>query len=154
MRPYGTTEQLKKRRAHALELLKQGEPVKEVAAKAGVDPQSVRRWCREQKHPRKKSARPLGRPGYLTKEQLKQLEKELLRGAYAHGYSEDYWTLDRIGQVIWTMFKVRYVQSGVWRLMQRLGWSSQKVQRFAIQRDDEAIVNWNRRVWPRIKKVA
>ena len=154
MRPYGTSDQLKKRRADAMDLLKQGRPVKEVAAEAGVDPQSVRRWRREQKHPRKKSERPQGRPGYLTKEQVKQLEKELLRGAYAHGYSEDYWTLDRIGHVIWTLFKVRYVQSGVWRLMQRIGWSSQKVQRLAIQRDDEAIVNWNRRVWPRIKKVA
>jgi hypothetical protein len=35
-----------------------------------------------------------------------------------------------------------------------MGWSCQKVQRLAIQRDDEAIVSWNRRVWPRIKKVA
>jgi transposase len=86
--------------------------------------------------------------------QLKELEKELLRGAYAHGYSEDYWTLERVGHVIWTLFKVRYETSGVWRLLTRMGWSSQKVQRLAIQRDEEAVANWKSRVWPRIKKVA
>ena len=153
MRPYGTSEQLKKRREHALELLKGGKSVKAVAAQTGVSEHSVRRWRQEQKHPRQKSERPPGRPSYLTKAQVKQLEKELLRGAYAHGYSEDYWTLDRVGHVIWTLFKVRYEQSGVWRLLSRIGWSCQKVQRLAIQRDDEVIVNWKRRVWPRIKKV-
>jgi transposase len=84
----------------------------------------------------------------------KASEKELLRGAYAHGYVEDYWTLDRIGHVIWELFKIRYTASGVWRLMDRMGWSCQRVQRLALQRKDEAIANWTRHVWPRIKKVA
>jgi transposase len=154
MRPYGTSEQLKKRRKEALKLLKRCVSVEAVATQAGVDPQSVRRWRREQNHPKEKSERPPGRSAYLTKEQIQKLEKELLRGAYAHGYSEDYWTLDRIGHVIWTLFGVRYEQSGVWHLLTRMGWSSQKVQRLAIQRDDKAIANWKRRVWPRIKKVA
>jgi transposase len=154
MRPYGTNEQLARRREEALDLLKQGKSVEQVAAKMGVTIQSVYRWLREQKHPRKPSTTPPGKPAYLSQEQIRQLEQELLRGAYAHGYSEDYWTLDRIGHVIWDQFHVRYTTSGVWRLMHRMNWSSQKVQRLAIQRDDEKIANWNRRVWPRIKKVA
>jgi len=154
MRPYGTSEQLKKRREEAQQLLKGGVSVDAVAAQMGVNPQSVRRWRREQKHPKEKSERAPGRAAYLTEKQIKKLEKELLRGAYAHGYSEDYWTLDRIGHVIWTLFGVRYEPSGVWRLMTRIGWSSQKVQRLAIQRDDAEIANWKRWVWPRIKKVA
>lgn len=93
-----------------------------------------------------------GKPAYLSKDQIKRLEQELLKGAYAHGYSEDYWTLDRIGRVIWELFKVRYTASGVWRLLDGIGWSCQKVQRLAIQRNDEAITNWHRRVWPKIKK--
>jgi transposase len=56
--------------------------------------------------------------------------------------------------VIWELYEVRYTPSGVWRLLDRIGWSCQKVQRIAIQRDDEAVVNWQQRVWPRIKKVA
>ena len=154
MRPNGTSEQLSKRRQMALKLVDQGKSVKEVAVKIGVSERSVRRWQQEQTQPRKKSERPPGQPAYLSNEQVKGLEQELLRGAYAHGYSEDYWTLDRIGHVIWILFKVRYTASGVWRLLDRIGWSCQKVQRLAIQRNDETIASWHRRAWPRAKKVA
>jgi transposase len=145
---------LQERREHALKLLEQGKSVKDVAIKMSVRDRSVSRWRQERKRPKKKSERPPGKPSYLSKNQIQQLERELLKGAYAHGYSEDYWTLDRIGHVIWTLFKVRYVPSGVWRLLDRMGWSCQKIQRLAIQRNDETIVKWNQRVWPRIKKVA
>lgn len=154
MRPYGTNKQLQERRQHALKLLEQGKLVKDVAVKMSVSDHSVRRWRQEQKRPTRKSERPPGKPSYLSKSQIKQLERELLKGAYAHGYSEDYWTLDRIGHVMWTLFKVRYVSSGVWRLLDRVGWSCQKIQRLAIQRNDETIASWNQRAWPRIKKVA
>lgn len=154
MRPYGTSKQLEQRRQRALDLLADGKAVEQVARKVGVTIRTVYRWKHEQQHPKKPSATLPGAPAYLSKEQRHELEQQLLRGAYAHGYSEDYWTLDRIGHVIWEQFQVRYTTSGVWRLMQRMQWSSQKVQRLAIQRDDDQIANWNRRVWPRLKKVA
>jgi transposase len=152
MRPYGTSQQLQKRREQALILLKEGKSAEEVAARMKVTVRSVYRWQQEQKQPKPESERPPGKPAYLTKDQIKKLEQELLKGAYAHGYSEDYWTLDRIGRVIWDLYKIRYTPSGVWRLLDGMGWSCQKVQRLAIQRKDEAIRNWKRWVWPKIKK--
>ena len=152
MRPYGTTQQLQNRRVQALKLLKEGRSAEEVAARMKVTVRSVYRWQQEHKQPKSKSERPPGRSAYLTKEQIKKLEQELLKGAYAHGYSEDYWTLDRVGRVIWDLYKVRYTPSGVWRLLDGMGWSCQKVQWLAIQRNDEAIRNWKRWVWPKIKK--
>ena len=152
MRPYGTSQQLQKRRVQALILLKEGKSAEEVAARMKVTVRSVYRWQQEQKQPKPESERPPGKPAYLTKDQIKKLEQELLKGAYAHGYSEDYWTLDRVGRVIWDLYKVRYTPSGVWRLLDGMGWSCQKVQRLAIQRNDEAIRNWKRWVWPKIKK--
>jgi transposase len=154
MRPYGTDAQLAKRRKRGLKLLEQGKSPIEVAERLGVKERSVRRWRQEAKDPKPKSERRPGRPAHLTGEQLQQLQQELLRGAYAQGYAEDYWTLERIGHLIWEKFGVRYGSSGVWYVMDRLGWSSQKVQRLAIQRDEEKIVSWKQRVWPRIKKVA
>ena len=154
MRPYGTSKQLQKRRQEAQELLERGNTVEQVAKQVGVTARSMYRWKQEVKHPKEKSERQPGKAAFLLEGQIKQLEKELSRGAYAHGYVEDYWTLDRIGHVIWELFKVRYTTSGVWRLMDRMGWSCQRVQRLAIQRKDEAIVSWTRHVWPRIKKVA
>jgi transposase len=152
MRPNGTSEQLQKRCEQALNLLKAGKSIEEVADRMRVTVRSVYRWQQEQKQPKLKCERPPGKPAYLEKEQIKKLEQELLQGAYAHGYSEDYWTLDRIGHVIWELFQVRYTPSGVWRLLDGMGWSCQKVQRLAIQRNDEAIRNWKRWVWPKIKK--
>jgi transposase len=152
MRPYGTSQQLQKRREQALILLKEGKSAEEVAARMKVTVRSVYRWQQEQKQPKPESERPPGKPAYLTKDQIKKLEQELLKGAYAHGYSEDYWTLDRIGRVIWDLYKIRYTPSGVWRLLDGMGWSCQKVQRLAIQRKDEAIRNWKRWVWPKTKK--
>jgi len=154
MRPLGTIEQLEKRRQHALELVRKGKSSEEIANRFGVTERSVRRWRQEPKHRKGKSKPALGRTAYLTKDQVKKLEQELLQGAYAHGYSEDYWTLDRIGHLIRDLFRTRYTPSGVWRLMDRMNWSCQKVQRQAIQRNDEAIANWKRYTWPRIKKVA
>ena len=152
MRPYGTTQQLQNRRVQALELLKEGRSAEEVAARMKVTVRSVYRWQQEHIQPKPKSERPPGRSAYLTKEQIKKLERELLKGAYAHGYSEDYWTLDRVERVIWDLYKVRYTPSGVWRLLDGMGWSCQKVQRLAIQRNNETIRNWKRWVWPKIKK--
>lgn len=154
MRPYGKSIQLQKRRQQAQEFLEEGGTVEQVAKQVGVTARSLYRWRQEAKYPQKKSKRQPGKPAFLSRGQIKRLEKELLRGAYAHGYLEDYWTLDRIGHVIWELFKIRYTSSGVWRLMDRMGWSCQRVQRLALQRQDEAIVSWTRHVWPRIKKVA
>lgn len=152
MRPYGTSQQLQERRERALKLLKQGKSVEEVAEQMKVTVRSVYRWQQEQKQPKPKSERSPGKPAYLSNEQVKKLEQELLKGAYAYGYSEDYWTLDRIGHVIWDLFQARYTPSGVWRLLNGMGWSCQKVQRLAIQRQDEAITNWKHWVWPQRKK--
>ena len=122
MRPYGKSEQLAKRRKRALKLLESGERVKEVAKKIGVTERSIRYWRKEANEPKKKSAtRPPGHPSRLSTEQLKQLEQELLRGAYAQGYAEDYWTLDRIARLIWDKFQVRYHPVSVWYIMKRMG---------------------------------
>lgn len=154
MRPNGTSKQLSKRRARARELRKRGKSTKEIAVKVKVSERSIRRWRQEQRYPRKPNARPPGQLPNLIDKQRKKLEQELLKGAYAHGYSEDYWTLDRVGHVIWELFQIRYSPSGVWRLLNRMNWSCQKVQRIALQRNEEAIIHWQQRVWPRIKKVA
>jgi transposase len=82
------------------------------------------------------------------------LEKALDKGAYTFGYAGDYWTLDRIAQVIWQLFGVRYETSAVWHVMQRMGWSNQRPQRQPLHRNEEAIEQWKKEELPRIKKVS
>ncbi len=155
MRSKGTDEQLAKRRARGLALLESGKRPREVAEMLGVSRRSVNRWQAEARHPKKKRAgRPRGRPRRLSEKQVKRLEKALDRGAYAFGYAENYWTLDRIAQMIWQLFEVRYTPSAVWHVMHRMGWSSQRPQRVPFQRDDQAVEQWKEDELPRIKKVS
>jgi len=76
----------------------------------------------------------------------------LLKGALAAGYSTDLWTLERIGRVIEQQYHVTYHPAHVWKLMRSLGWSCQKPERRALQRDERAIAHWKRYRWPHIKK--
>lgn len=153
MRPKGTAEQLAARRERANLLLRQGQKPGDVAAVVGVTARTIRRWQKKPKLPRRKQ-RPPGRPARLTADHLKRLERELKRGAFAHGYAGDYWTLDRVAQLIWQLFAVRYHTRGVWHVLHRMGWSHQRSQRRSIARDDDAVAHWRRYVWPQIKKVA
>lgn len=102
---------------------------------------TVQRWRQEERTGGHRERCKAGRACWLTSRQLQQLARALKRGAVAQGYAEDYWTLDRVVQVIWTRFGVRYHPSGVWRLLRRMGWSCQKPQRQALSRDDEAIAH-------------
>jgi len=155
MRPYGTAKQLSQRHQRALAWLRQGQSPAQVAKRIGTTVQSVRRWRRESGQTKRKAGQPaLGRPSRLSASQLRCLVQALQGGAHVYGYAEDYWTLDRIAHLIWELFQVRYQSSGVWYVLQRLGWSCQRPQRRTFARDDEAIAHWKHYIWPQIKKVA
>jgi transposase len=95
---------------------------------------------------------PGGSQPKLNLEQRQYLIDLLGQGARAHGFRNELWTLARIATVIARHFGVTYCPSGVWHLMRRLGWSPQKPQRRARERDEKAIAQWPREDWPRIKK--
>ena len=155
MRRKGTNEQLAERRARGLALLGEGKTSKEVAEILEVTKRSVDRWQADAKKPKKKKAgRSPGRPRKLSEKKVKRLEKALDKGAYAFGYAGDYWTLDRIAQVIWQLFGVRHETSAVWHVMQRMGWSNQRPQRRPLHRNEEPIEQWKKEELPRIKKVS
>ena len=95
---------------------------------------------------------PPGRPPRLTRQARHRLVRLLLQGARAHGYRTELWTTARIAEVIARRFKVTYHRDHVGRLMHSLGWSHQKPERRALERDEAAIAHWKRADWPRIKK--
>ena len=155
MRPYGTANQLSQRRQRARAWLQEGHSAAQVAKRLGTTTRRVQRWRREPQARERKPGRPApGRPSRLSASQLSALVQALKRGACAYGHAEDYWTLDRIAQLIWESFQVRYRPSGVWYVLQRLAWSCQRPQRRTFARDDEAVAHWKHYVWPQIKKVA
>jgi len=57
-----------------------------------------------------------------------------------------------VAEVIRRTFEVRYHPNHLWRFLRSLGWSCQKPQRRALQRNEAAIAHWKRYRWPHIKK--
>lgn len=155
MRLPGSAKVLEARRRRALALVRQGLSLNAAARRIGCAPSSVMRWRRAfQRHGREGlKVRPAsGRPARLSMRQRQRLLKQLLRGAMAHGYPTDLWTTQRIAELIERRSGVRYHRNHVSRLLHALGWSPQKPERRARERDEQAIARWKRNVWPRVKK--
>jgi transposase len=155
MRPSGSAEFLEQRRLRAISYLDDGLRPAEIARKVGVDRRSVRRWKASflkggQGAVRAKPSS--GRPTKLNSQAKKALEDALLRGARQAGYATDLWTCPRIARVIHQTFGVRYHVDHIGRLLRSLGWSPQKPQRRAIERDEAAIQRWVKTTWPKVKK--
>jgi len=78
--------------------------------------------------------------------------KKLEEGTIAAGFPTEQWTQARVKGVIERKFGVVYHSNYISRLLHDLGWSVQKPDARAIERDEELIWAWLKRDWPRIKK--
>lgn len=147
------TEQV--RRLEAGRLFEEGLRQADVVRRLGVSRQTASRWHRCWQEGGMEALRGPGRTGRnpkLSQDQLSQLEAILREGPEAFGYRTNLWTLKRIAQVIWKQFRVRYHPGHVWKLLGALGWSCQRPESRARERDEVAIGRWIKRRWPAIKK--
>jgi transposase len=127
----------------------------EIARRLGVDRRSVHRWLLAYEKGGKKglAATPAsGRPPKLTPEQKEQLVAMLLQGARTFGFPTDLWTGPRVVDLIRRRFRVVYHGNHVSRLLRSLGFTPQRPERRARERDEEAIQGWVRTEWPKVKK--
>ena len=116
---------------------------------------SVRRWHRAVKQGGLEALKAKPHPGRrprLNAKQKQRLVKILLAGARKAGYRTDLWTCPRVAEVIAKKFRVNYHPGHVWKLVHSLGWTCQKPEQRARERDDAAIRRWREREWPRIKR--
>lgn len=149
-----TAEQLEERRLEAMRLLRDGRTQSEVAREVGVSRQSVHTWAKILKKHGKKGLRSrahTGRPPRVERRVLKKLPAVLLKGAEAHGFEGDVWTLERVAVVIEKEFGVKYHPGHVSKLLAALGLVWKKPRTQAVERDDKAIKKWIREDWPNLK---
>jgi transposase len=155
MRPKGTSAVLEQRRRHAVAMLRRGVKATAVARALRVSLASVGRWRKAVRLGGVKAlaAKPArGRPPKLSPARRRQLLHTLARGPRRHGFGTELWTLARVAEVVYRRWHVSYHPSQVWRILVALGWSCQKPQRRARERDEARIARWRRADWPRIKK--
>lgn len=145
------------RRLKAIVLLEQGHSQVEVARRLGVTPSAVSQWNKAYDQEGRKALLAKTHTGpapKLSPRQCERLLKYLHQGPRKHGWLTELWTLPRVAELIDRQFDVQYDQSGVWRLLSRLGWSCQKPERRAREQDADAVDLWRRHDWPRLKKRA
>jgi len=93
-----------------------------------------------------------GRPPRLNAKQKQRLLKILRKGPLKAGYRTDLWTCPRVAEVVLQTFGVEYHPAHVWKILRDLGWTCQKPERRARERDESAIAHWREHEWPRIKR--
>ena len=155
MRPHGSPQLLEQRRRNATQFFRRNLSLHEIARRIGCNASSVLRWRNawRAKGAAGLKAKPAsGRPRRLTGTQRVRLVRLLTQGAMAHGYRTELWTTQRIADLIEQELRVRYHRNHVGKLLHELGWSHQKPELRAIERNDAAIEDWKRQVWPRVKK--
>lgn len=155
MRPKGSAQELERRRRRAIALLEKGHSQAEVTGIVGACHRSVGRWQKMARAgPDALASKPHpGRKRRLSNKEHRRLEKLLLKGATAHGWPNDLWTANRVAEVIEKKFGVEYHPEHVRKILkERLGWTSQKPECRARQRDEKEIERWKREEVPRIKK--
>lgn len=154
-RPTGSAELIEARRRQALRLLDEGYSLAEAGRLTGAAASSVMRWrnARARGGSQALKVRPTpGRPAALTNAQRQRVIKRLMKGAIANGFATELWTTSRVAAVIHQCCQVQYHRSHVARLLHDFGFSCQKPERRALERDEARIEQWKRKDWPRVKK--
>lgn len=95
-----------------------------------------------------------GRTPFLTAREKQELVTLLEEGPLASGFRTDQWTCPRVADVIERTFGVTYHAAHVGRILHELGWTYQKPEQRARERDERTIRRWRKQDWPRIKKGA
>lgn len=144
------------RRLRAWELAEQGWSQRQIATALGVTSGAVCQWMRRAREgggpeALKKRTAPGGQRR-LSGEQQAQILEWLREGAEAHGFLGALWTRKRVAVLIERKLGIRYHPGHVSKLLQSWGWSPQKPEKRARQRDEAAIEAWVRERWPAIKK--
>lgn len=149
------TKELERRRLKAAGYFEQGKTQAWVAKHLCVSRPAVWAWYWAWKDSGTAGLKSKGRSGAppkLNGKQLIKVEALLLKGPKAQGYTTELWTLERIAKLIQKTTKVSYHPGHVWRILHDLGWSAQKPETRARERNEKKIKQWVRREFPRIQK--
>lgn len=143
-----------RKRVRAGRLMLAGKTPAEAAHAVGVARQTAYTWKARLDEGGIDALRAMvkGRPAQLDSGQLDGLRVALLQGALAHGFGTQLWTLKRVRVLIERLYGVTFSEVHVWRLLGSMGFSPQKPERRAIERNEAAVQEWKRRTWPALKK--
>ena len=146
---------MEKRRLRSARLFEKGYSSAEVARRLGVTRQVSHRWRQAWEAGGKAALASKGQAGRKSKMDAaagQRVVEALLSGPKSQGCKTELWTLPRVSALIEKVAGGRYHAGHVWRVLGALGFSCQRPERRALERDGKAIGTWKRKTWPTLKK--
>jgi transposase len=155
MRPQGSAPELERRRKRAVQAVKEGSSVAEVARVLGVTDRSVRRWVAAERDEGGEALKARPHPGpkpRLNKNQARQVLSWLKRSPSEFGFATEFWTAPRVAHLIKERLGIAYHPRYINAWLTRRGITPQKPERQARERDPRKISAWRSRTWPSLQK--
>lgn len=143
-------------RLKAAKLFKKKELQADIARKFKVTPAAVNYWHKAWEKQGVKGLKSKGHPGFeskLTDEKRILFKKAILKGPEAYGYQTNLWTLSRLAEVMKKATGIKFKHNRTWQIVRSLGFTSQKPEVRAKQRDEKAIKEWKEKRLPDLKKM-
>ena len=147
---------LEQRRMKAARLFERDVPQYKIAERLKVTPAAVCIWHTAWEKNKEDGLKSKGPPGFLsqyTDEKKRMLKKIILQGPSKAGYTTDFWTIDRIRAVAKKKLHVDLGTKRTWQTLIDLGFSVQKPERRARERNEQAISDWKLTTFPKLKKM-
>ncbi len=148
-------EALEQYRFRAVKLRKKGWKVKDIAEAFGVHESSVSRWFTKSNRQGVKSlkrTKAKGKEPKLTSEDKTEILSWLKKSAMEFGFETPLWDGKRVKQLIKKKLHKTLHYSNVWEWLRKWNLTSQKPERRATQRDEQAVKRWLKEEWPKIKE--
>lgn len=146
---------MERRRLRAARLFDKGHSSAEVARRLDVARQAAHRWKQAWEAGGSAALGSKGQAGpkpRIDAQARQQITEALIAGPASQGHKTQLWTLPRVQALIEELTGVRYHEGHVWRVLGSLGFSCQRPERRAIERDEKAARVWKRKTWPQLKK--
>ena len=147
---------LEQRRFKAIKLHNKGFSQYRVAKQLGVSFEAVSNWVEIYRKHGINGLKTQGSPGpksQLTDNDRKKLKSAILQGPETFGYATGIWTLERISALIRQLTKTDFKTTQTWRIVTALGFSCQKPDARAKERNESAITNWKLKDYQSLKKM-
>jgi transposase len=128
----------------------------EIARRLGVTRAAVHYWHAAWKKNKERGLLSKGHPGFasrLTEKKRVLFRRAIEKGPRAHGYETNLWTLARLSAVMKKETRVSFGHNRTWQIVRELGFTCQKPQVRARERDEKAIREWKEKRLPGLKKM-
>jgi transposase len=135
-----------------------GESAAEITRCYGLGAKTIFLWLRDYRKNGFEGLNPTLRTGRVRK--LSEIESEevkrwIINGdPRQQGFDFGLWTRQIVADLIQSRFDITLSVTAVGKLLKRLGLTPQKPLRRAYERDEKAVEEWTRVIYPRIKKAA